>query len=52
LTKKQCHAALDLLEQHNYIRQYLEAGIDRLCMLNPRLVEQNYPPQNVLPVHF
>ncbi|WP_205240613.1 DUF3987 domain-containing protein, partial [Desulfoprunum benzoelyticum] len=27
LTKKQCHAALDLLGQHNYIRQYLEAGL-------------------------
>jgi len=51
LTKKQCHAALDLLEQHNYIRQYLEAGIDRLCVLNPRLFEQNYGPQIALPVH-
>jgi hypothetical protein len=52
LTKKQCHAALDLLEQHNYIRQYLEAGLDRLCVLNPRLVEQNFPPLNALPMHF
>ncbi len=52
LTKKQCHAALDLLEHHNYIRQYLEAGIDRLCVLNPRLFEQNYAPQIALPVQF
>ena len=52
LTKKQCHAALDLLEQNNYIRQHLEAGIDRLCVLNPRLFEQNYAPQIALPVHF
>ena len=52
LTKKQCHAALDLLERHNYIRQYHEAGRDRLCVLNPRLAEKNYHSQNALPVYF
>ncbi len=46
LNKKQCHTALDLLEQHDYIRQYLEAGHDRLCVLNPRLVSQNIIQNN------
>jgi hypothetical protein len=48
LNKKRCHAALDLLEQHDYIRQYFEAGRDRICVLNPQLVESNFPPRNRL----
>lgn len=46
LNKKQCHAALDLLEQHDNIRQYFEAGRDRLCVLNPQLVNQNIIQNN------
>jgi hypothetical protein len=48
LNKQRCHAALDLLEQHNYIRQYFEAGRDRICVLNPQLVESNFLQRNRL----
>lgn len=48
LNKQRCHAALDLLEQHDYIRQYFEAGRDRICVLNPQLVESNFPQRNRL----
>lgn len=48
LNKKRCHAALDLLEQHDYIRQYFEAGRDRICVLNPQLVESNFLQRNRL----
>lgn len=48
LNKKQCHVALDLLEQHDYIRQYFEAGKDRICVLNPQLVESNSLQRNRL----
>lgn len=48
LSKKRCFAALDLLEQHDNIRQYFEAGKDRLCVLNPELVERYFPPRNAL----
>ena len=48
LNKQRCHAALDLLEQHDYIRQYFEAGRDRICVLTPQLVESNFPQRNRL----
>lgn len=48
LNKQRCHAALDLLEQHDYIRQYFEAGRDRICVLNPQLVESNFLQRNRL----
>lgn len=52
LNKKQCHAALDLLEQHDYIRQHIEAVQGRICILNPQLVERNLPPMSVIHGHF
>jgi hypothetical protein len=48
LNKKRSHAALDLLEQHDYIRQYFEAGRNRICVLNPQLVEHNLPQRSRL----
>lgn len=48
LNKDRCHAALNLLEKCNYIIQYRKAGIHRQCVLNPRLVEPNFPPRNAL----
>lgn len=44
LNKKQCHVALDLLEEHGYIKQLIEAGHDRICVLHPQLVEQFFHP--------
>lgn len=48
LNKKRCHAALDLLEDHHCIRQYFKAGKDRICVLNPQLVEPNLLQQSRL----
>lgn len=48
LSKKRCFAALDLLEQHDNIQQYFEAGKDRICVLNPQLVESNSLQRNRL----
>jgi hypothetical protein len=52
LSMDRCRAALNLLEKCNYIMQYHKVGIHRQCVLNPRLVEQNFSPLNTFVRRF